>query len=169
MSTKWRSYRIVIYFFHRSRLLVRSFFSWTKFPLLAFNLPYERFSDFFLVPRNELCPRDCEKRSKTQARKRVASINIDGKLKSENNVVFNLQVFSLNFWRPSCFLRKNKFPTDMSIVPTYIFIKGSLRCWRYCVVVEWDLTAEPSRAAKPREIPPAREPWFFECRPLLSP
>ena len=45
----------------------------------------------------------------------------------------------------------------------------SLRSWRYCVVVEWDLAAEPSRAAKPREIPPAREPWFFECRPFLSP
>ena len=44
----------------------------------------------------------------------------------------------------------------------------SLRSWRYCVVVEWDLTAKPSRAAKPREIPLAREPWFFECRPLLS-
>ena len=26
----------------------------------------------------------------------------------------------------------------------------SLRSWRYCVVVEWDLAAEPSRAAKPR-------------------
>ena len=48
-------------------------------------------------------------------------------------------------------------------------VSSSLRSWRYCVVVEWDLTAEPSRAAKPREIPPAREPWFFECRPLLSP
>ena len=45
----------------------------------------------------------------------------------------------------------------------------SLRRWWYCVVVEWDLTAEPSRAAKLREIPPAREPRFFECRPLLSP
>ena len=44
----------------------------------------------------------------------------------------------------------------------------SLRSWRYCVVVEWDLTAKPSRAAKPREIPLAREPWFLECRPLLS-
>ena len=42
--------------------------------------------------------------------------------------------------------------------------------WRSrCNIVEWDLTAEPSRAAKPREISPAREPWFFECRPLLSP
>ena len=44
----------------------------------------------------------------------------------------------------------------------------SLRSWRYCVVVkrdlaaeplyEYDLMAEPSRAAKPREILPARGP-----------
>ena len=85
MSTKWRSYGI---FFQRSRLLVRSFFSQRKFPLLAFNLPYEGFSDCLLVPRNELRPRDCKKRSKTQAGKRFASINIDGKCKSEYNVVF---------------------------------------------------------------------------------
>ena len=46
MSTKWRSYGI---FFQRSRLLVRSFFSQTKFPLLAFNLSYEGFSDCLLM------------------------------------------------------------------------------------------------------------------------
>ena len=55
---------------------------------MAFNLPYERFSVCFLVPRNELRSRDCEKSSKTHAGKRVASINIDGKLNSEYNVVF---------------------------------------------------------------------------------
>ena len=82
-------------FFHRSRLLVRSFFSWTQFPLLAFNLPYGRFSDCLLVPRNELRPTDCEKRSKTQASKRVASTNIDGKLRSEYNVVFTGFLFEL--------------------------------------------------------------------------
>ena len=47
MSTKWRSYGI---FFQRSRLLVRSFFSQTKFPLLAFNLSYEGFSDWTIEP-----------------------------------------------------------------------------------------------------------------------
>ena len=55
---------------------------------MAFNLPYERFFVCFLVPRNELHSRDCEKSSKTHAGKRVASINIDGKLNSEYNVVF---------------------------------------------------------------------------------
>ena len=55
---------------------------------MAFNLPYERFPVCFLVPRNELRSRDCEKCSKTHAAKRVASINIDGKLNSEYNVVF---------------------------------------------------------------------------------
>ena len=39
----------------------------------------------------------------------------------------------------------------------------SLCSWQYCVVVEWDLAVEP------REIPPAREPWFFEYRPLNQP
>ena len=39
-----------------------------------------------------------------------------------------------------------------------VFVLISLRSWRYCVLVEWDLAAEPPRAAKPREIPPAREP-----------
>ena len=92
MSTKWRSYGI---FFQRSRLIVRSFFSQTKFPLLAFNLPYEGFSDCLLVPQNELRPRDCEKRSKTQAGKRVPSINIYGKFKSEYNVVFTGFLFKL--------------------------------------------------------------------------
>ena len=92
MSTKWRSYGI---FFQRSRLLVRSFFSQRKFPLLAFNFPYEGFSDCLLVPRNELRPRDCKKRSKTQAGKRFASINIDGKCKSEYNVVFTGFLFEL--------------------------------------------------------------------------
>ena len=92
MSTKGRSYGI---FFHRSRLLVRSFFSQRKFPLLAFNLLYEGFSDCLLVPRNELRPRDCKKRSKTQAGKRFASINIDGKCKSEYNVVFTGFLFEL--------------------------------------------------------------------------
>ena len=92
MSTKWRSYGI---FFQRSRLLVRGFFSQRKFPLLAFNLPYGGFSDCLLVPRNELRPRDCKKRSKTQAGKRFASINIDGKCKSEYNVVFTGFLFEL--------------------------------------------------------------------------
>ena len=92
MSTKGRNYGI---FFHRSRLLVRSFFSQRKFPLLAFNLLYEGFSDCLLVPRNELRPRDCKKRSKTQAGKRFASINIDGKCKSEYNVVFTGFLFEL--------------------------------------------------------------------------
>ena len=82
-------------FFQHSRLLVRSFFSQTKFPLLAFNLSYEGFSDCLLVPLNELGPRDCKKRSKTQAGKRVASINIDGEFKSEYNVVFTGFLFKL--------------------------------------------------------------------------
>ena len=86
---------VMEFFFQRSRLLVRSFFSQTKFPLLAFNLPYEGFSDCLLVPQNELRPRDCEKGSKTQAGKRVPSINIDGKFKSEYNVVFTGFLFKL--------------------------------------------------------------------------
>ena len=90
ISTKWRSYGI---FFQPLRLLVRSFYSQTKFPLLAFNLPYEGFFDCLLVPRN--WERDCEKRSKTQAGKRVASINIDGKFKSEYNVFFTGFLFKL--------------------------------------------------------------------------
>ena len=40
-------------------------------------------------------------------------------------------------------------------------VRNSLRSWRYCVVVEWDLAAEPSRAAKPREIQPPRPYSLF--------
>ena len=36
--------------------------------------------------------------------------------------------------------------------------ESSLRSWRYCIVVEWDLTAEPSLAAKLREIPSTASP-----------
>ena len=34
-----------------------------------------------------------------------------------------------------------------------------LRSWRYCVVVGWDLAAELSPAAKPREIPQPPRPY----------
>ena len=43
----------------------------------------------------------------------------------------------------------------------------SLRSWRYCIVVEWDLTEEPSREAKRREAvfqPPRPYSLFFGTR-----
>lgn len=82
-------------FFSPRGCSLEAFFSQTKFPLLAFNLSYEGFSDCLLVPLNELRPRDCKKRSKTQAGKRVASINIDGEFKSAYNVVFTGFLFKL--------------------------------------------------------------------------
>ena len=44
--------------------------------------------------------------------------------------------------------------------------ESSLRSWRYCIVVEWDVTAEPSLAAKLREIPSTALPLlpFFGTR-----
>ena len=39
--------------------------------------------------------------------------------------------------------------------------KVSLHSWRYCVVVEWDLAAKPSRAAKPQDIQPPRPYSLF--------
>ena len=45
-----------------------------------------------------------------------------------------------------------------------LWLLVSLRSWRYCVVVEWDLTAESSRAAKPREIPPRPYSSFLGTR-----
>ena len=37
----------------------------------------------------------------------------------------------------------------------------SLRSWRYCVLGEVDLAAEPPRAVKPREIQMPRPHYFF--------
>ena len=58
---------LLLLFFIARGCSLEAFYLKTQFPPLAFNLSYERFSDCLLVPRNELRPRDCEKRSKTPA------------------------------------------------------------------------------------------------------
>ena len=55
------------------------------------------------------------------------------------------------------------YPIEFFLKDTiHLCVFSSLRSWRYCVVVEWDLAAEPSRAAKPREIPPRPYSLFLE-------